>query len=64
MYNDNVHYEYFIDGRYLLITDNVVIRPSTYELGITEEYRRVLQGAANIKYSDNDIPGLYKMPRP
>lgn len=64
VYNDNVHYEYFIDGRYLLITDNVVIRPSTYELGITEEYRRVLQGAANIKYSDHDIPGLYKMPRP
>lgn len=63
VYNDNVHYEYFIDGRTLLITDNIVIRPSTYELGITEEYRRILQGAANIKYSDHDIPGLYKVQR-
>lgn len=63
VYNDKVHYEYFIDGRTLLITDNIVIRPSTYELGITEEYRRILQGAANIKYSDHDIPGLYKVQR-
>ena len=62
VYNDNVHYDYFIDGRHILITDNIVIRPSTYELGITEEYRRVLQGAATIKYSDHDIPGLYKIP--
>ena len=59
VYNDNIHFDYFIDGRYILITDNVVIRDSTYELGITEEYRRILTGAAEIKYADRDIPGLY-----
>ena len=59
VYNDNIHFDYFIDGRYIMITDNVVIRDSTYELGITEEYRRILTGAAEIKYADRDIPGLY-----
>lgn len=63
VYNDGVHYEYFIDGRTILITDNVVIRPSTYELGITEEYWRILKGIDTIKYADRDIPGLYKAPR-
>ena len=63
VYNDNVYYDYFIDGKHILITDNVVIRPSTYELGITEEYRRILQGAATIKYSDHEIPGLYHLQR-
>lgn len=61
VYNDNVHYQYFVDGRYVLITDNVVIKESTYELGITEEYRRILQGCANIKYSDHEMPGLYHL---
>ena len=63
VYNDNVYYDYFIDGKHILITDNVVIRPSTYELGITEEYRRILQGAATIKYSDHEIPGLFHLQR-
>lgn len=64
VYNDNVSYEYYIDGHTILITDNIVIRPSTYELGLTEEYRRIINGLARIKYSDHDIPGLYQMPRP
>ena len=59
IYNDNVHFNYFLDGHYVLITDNVVIRDSTYELGLTEEYRRILTGAAEIKYADRNIPGLY-----
>ena len=61
VYNDNVHFNYFLDGHYILITDNVVIRESTYELGLTEEYLRILTGAAEIKYADRDIPGLYKL---
>lgn len=61
IYNDFINYDYYIDGRVLKVTDNVVIRPSTYELGITEEYLRILQGAAEIKYSDHDIPGIYKV---
>jgi hypothetical protein len=63
VYNDHVHYDYFIDGRHILITDNVVIKPCTYELGITEEYFRILKGIDKIKYADHDIPGLYKAPR-
>lgn len=61
LYNDSVNFPYFTDGHWITITDNVVIRNSTYELGITEEYRRVLMGAAEIKYSDHDIPGYYKV---
>lgn len=61
VYNDDIHFEYFLDGHYILITDNVVIRDSTYELGLTEEYRRILTGAAEIKYADRDIPGLYTL---
>lgn len=63
IYNDNVNYDYYIDGRKITITDNIVIKDSTYELGITEEYRRILAGCAEIKYSDHDIPGLYKLKR-
>ena len=61
IYNDDIHYDYFLDGHWILITDNVVIRESTYELGITEEYWRILKGAAEIKYADRDIPGLYHL---
>ena len=63
VYNDHVNYEYFIDGENITITDNIVIKPSTYELGITEEYFRILKGIDSIKYADHDIPGLYKKPR-
>lgn len=35
-----------IDGHRLEITSNVVIRDSTYTLGITEEYRYILYNAA------------------
>lgn len=34
--------EYTVDGHVLRITPNVVIRPSTYKLNITDEYRRLL----------------------
>lgn len=61
VYNDNIDVQYFIDGHWLHITDNIVIKDSTYELGITEEYRRILNGCARIKYSDHTIPGLYTL---
>lgn len=63
IYNDAVNFPYFTDGHWLTITDNVVIKDSTYELGITEEYRRILQGCAEIKYSDHDMPGLFHLKR-
>ena len=63
VYNDNVRMKVKKDGHILEIRDNVVIRPSTYTLGITAEYRAILDGLINIKYSDEDIAGLYKVKR-
>ena len=51
------------EGKRLHITDNAVIRPSTYTLGITAEYQAILNGIIEIKYSDHDIQGLYKVKR-
>ena len=41
----------------------MVIRDSEYTLGITADYRRILDGLVTIKYSDHDIDGLYKVKR-
>lgn len=59
VFNDDVDMVLDVDGHHLRITDNVVIRDSTYTLGITADYRRILDGLITIKYSDQDIDGLY-----
>lgn len=61
VFNDNVDTIIEREGRALRITDNIVIRDSTYTLGITQEYRDILDGLVEIKYSDHDIPGLYRV---
>lgn len=61
VFNDNVDINLNIDGCQLNIKDNILIRDSTYTLGITAEYRAILNGLVNIKYSDVDIEGLYKV---
>ena len=61
IFNDDVDYMIEREGRALRITDNIVIRDSSYTLGITDEYRDVLNGLIEIKYSDHDIYGLYKV---
>lgn len=61
IFNDDVDMVLDVDGHKLHITDNVVIRDSTYTLGITAEYRMILDGLVDIKYSDHDIYGLYKV---
>lgn len=62
IFNDNVDILYrTLDGHTINIRDNVAIRPSTYTLGITAEYKAILDGLIDIKYSDHDIPGLYKV---
>ena len=38
--------KYAIGGHMLRITPNVVIRPSTYKLNITDDYRRLLDLSA------------------
>ena len=63
VYNDNVRMRIKREGHLLDIRDNVVIRPSTYTLGLTAEYRAILDGLVTIKYSDEDIAGLYKVKR-
>lgn len=64
VFNDNVDMYYLtLEGKRLHITDNLVIRNSTYTLGITAEYKAILDGLVEIKYSDHDIAGLYKVKR-
>lgn len=63
VFNDNVCFNIEIDGHVLVITDNVVIRDSTYTIGLTAEYKAILDGLITIKYSDQDIPGLFKVKR-
>ena len=61
VFNDHVDMVIQEDGHDLRITDNVVIRDSSYTLGITAEYRAILDGVMEIKYSDHDIEGLFKV---
>lgn len=63
IFNDNVDMIIKADGRKLRITDNVCIKDSTYTLGITAEYKAILDGQIDIKYAPFDIPGLYKVKR-
>lgn len=49
VYNDTVYGDYNVDGHTIHITQNVVIRPSTYTIGITDEYRRILADARTLK---------------
>lgn len=60
-YNDNINMLIEREGKIIRITDNVYIRDSTYTLGLTAEYLAILNGLVDIKYSDHNIPGLYKM---
>lgn len=46
-YNDMINIETVIDGHKLKITDNAVIRESTYQLGITDKYRELLDRIEN-----------------
>ena len=63
IYNDNVYMTLKIDGRDLTITDNIVIKDSSYTLGLSGDYERLLARVFEIKYSDHDIPGLYRFKR-
>lgn len=61
IYNDSMDIELDVDGHHLHITDNVYLHDGEYTLGLTAEYKRILQGMADIKYSDHDMPGMYKI---
>ena len=49
VYNDTVYGDYTVENHKIKITQNVVIRPSTYTIGITDEYRRILADARTLK---------------
>lgn len=56
VYNDDPevkHYE--IEGHQLNITSNIVIKDSTYTLGVTEEYARILNDCKIYKQLYNDL---------
>lgn len=43
IYNDNINFKYMIDGGHTIeVTDNLYIKPSTYTLGLTNEYADLL----------------------
>lgn len=49
VYNDNPEIiTYYIDGHTISITRNVVIRDSTYQLGLTAEYAEIIQRGKNL----------------
>ena len=55
IYNDDTDILLLIDGHELHVTANVLIKDSTYTLGITEEYRRIINDANLFaKLLDND----------
>lgn len=45
VYNDSRYGIYRVEGRDIQITQNIVIKPSTYTIGITDEYSRILSDA-------------------
>lgn len=49
VYNDVPYGDYAIDGHTIYIGQNIVIKPSTYTIGITDEYRRILADAGTLK---------------
>lgn len=49
VYNDSDYGAYETENKKIYIGKNVVIRPSTYTIGITEEYTRILSDARNLK---------------
>ena len=62
-FNDNINEDIIIDGRKVHISDNIVITNGSYTLGITQEFRDLLDGLVHIKYADRDIAGLYRLKR-
>lgn len=49
VYNDVPYGDFTVENHVLKITQNVVIRPSTYTIGITDEYRRILADVRTLK---------------
>lgn len=55
VYNDNVDFIIQVEDHDLRITDNVVIRPSEYTLGLTEEYKMLLHRSELMRQLQREI---------
>lgn len=54
VYNDDVSKDIFIDGHWLHVSRNVCLKPSTYTLGVTDEYRDIIEnGRFVMEYLQN-----------
>lgn len=56
VYNDGHYGKFKIDGHVIDITSNIVIKESTYTLGLTQEYRNLIQYCQFQAY--NEIVGI------
>lgn len=58
VYNDTDYGYYSTEEKKIYIGKNVVIRPSTYTIGITEEYTRILSDARNLKEFEKTLDNI------
>lgn len=58
VYNDTDYGYYSTENKKIYIGKNVVIRPSTYTIGITEEYTRILSDARNLKEFEKTLDNI------
>lgn len=57
VYNDEDYGIYEIDGHKIRITKNITIRKSSYTLGLTNDYIRLLKYAKDLKYNPKGYKG-------
>ena len=57
VYNDSAYGTYNVDGKNVYITKNVCLRPTTYELSLTNEYIELLD---NVKNYEKCLTTLHK----
>lgn len=49
VYNDHTNAEFTIDGHKLYVGPNIYLKPSTYTLGVTQDYKDILDNAELIR---------------
>lgn len=57
IYNDENYGYYEIQNHKIYITKNITIRPSTYTLGLTNDYIRILKYSKDLKYNPKGYKG-------
>ena len=57
VYNDSDYGIYEIDGHKIRITKNITVRKSSYTLGLTNDYIRLLKYSKDLKYNPKGYKG-------